>query len=122
VKALEAYDYLHAQFVDLAEQNRIPVAPQFGRRADLAEMGSPPYFEICADRWFSITHEQGTLEAQWNGREKPAHMQVFADLDACPVEFLWRVRLAWFNFDGRTTEDAEEDVLSIVKAGPSGNG
>ena len=112
---LEAYDYLHAEFVDFAEKYRVPVAPQFGRRADVAEMGSPPYFEVCADRWFSITHEQGALDPQWNGHEGPAHMQVFADLEAHPIELLWRLRCAWFSFDV-SAEKAEEDVLKIVKA------
>jgi hypothetical protein len=108
----EAYDYLHARFVQLAEERQIPVAPQFGSRARL---GSPPYLEICADRWFSITHEQGMLDPQWNGHHDPAHMQVFADLDAYKIDVLWRLRCAWFTFH-MSAEEAEEDVLKIVKA------
>lgn len=114
--ALKAYDYLHAEFVKLAEERQLPVAPQFGRRANMGEIGSPSYFEDCADRCLSITHQEGTLDPQWNGHEDPAHLQVFADLDDYAVELLWRIRCAWFNFDGNTTEQAEENVLKIAKA------
>lgn len=115
MNALEAYDLLHARFVQLAEEHQIPAAPQFGRRASLVEHGSPPYLEVCADRWFSITLEQGTLDPQWDGQHDPAHMQVFADLDTHGIDVLWRLRCAWFNFN-QSAQDAEADVLEIMKA------
>jgi len=111
---LEAYEYLNARFVEFAEAHQRPVSPVLGRRSGVAEMGSPPYLERCADRVFSISHEDGAIDAQWNGLD-PAHMQIFADLLIHPFELFWRLRSAWFNFEVKA-EQAEKDVLEIVRA------
>jgi len=113
---VEAYEYLNARFVEFAEVHQRPVSPVFGRRSGVAEMGSPSFFEICADRWFSITNENSPLDAQWNGLRDPAHMQIFADLSAHPFEVFWKLRCVWFNFEsGVDLEQAEERVLEIVR-------
>jgi len=109
---VEAYEFLNAQFIKLAEEKNRPIAPLFGRRHGVTEFGEPPYSEITGDRWFSIFPETGQIDAQWNGLE-PAHMQVFVDLDAHSIDLLWRLRCAWFNFDVDTAQ-AELDVREAV--------
>jgi hypothetical protein len=111
--AHEAYDYLHAQFVHLAEEHRIPIAPQFGRRANMVTFGTAPYFEVIGDRFFSIADERGALEAQWDGQRDPAHLKVFANLDACPIDILWHLRCAWFDFEV-SLDEAEKAVLQVA--------
>ncbi|WP_294121418.1 hypothetical protein [Sphingomonas sp.] len=110
---VEAYEYLNARFIEFAEEHRRPVAPMLGRRHSVVEMGSPPYIEVCIDRWFSVTPDHGMLDVQWNGLE-PAHMQVFADLQSHPFDLFWRLRCAWFNFDV-SLEQAEKDVRELAR-------
>jgi hypothetical protein len=110
---VEAYEYLNARFIEFADDHRRPITPMLGRRQGVAEMGSPPYMEVCVDRWFSITHDQGSLDVQWNGLEPP-HMQVFADLQSYPFELFWRFRCAWFNFDV-SLDQAEQDVRELAR-------
>ena len=109
---LEAYERLNGGFIELAEAQGVPIRPTLGRKN--TDCLSPAYVEADQDRWISIIHEPGTLDPQWNGQHQPAHMQVFADLDAYDVDLLWRLRCAWLNYRV-TTDQAEEDLFKVLE-------
>jgi hypothetical protein len=114
VDLLEAYERLNRRFVDLAEQQGERIAPVLGRSTCFGEQGEPLYKELWGDRWLSIYQESDNLDPQWNGLI-PAHLQVFADVQICSPEVLWKLRCAWFDFRV-DVQEADRQVREIVKA------
>lgn len=114
MNVVDAYEQLNRRFIELAEQEGRHIAPILGRTMRFVERGEPLYTEIWGDRFLSIYQESGELDPQWNGLI-PAHLQVFADVQICSPELLWKLRCAWFDLSV-DAEQADSEVREIVTA------
>jgi hypothetical protein len=114
VSVVESYERLNRLVIELAEAEGRRIAPILGRHGNFAEKGEPVYTETQGNRWLSIYQESGGLDPQWNGLI-PAHLQIFADVQLCSPELLWKLRCAWFDLSV-DLEQADSEVREMAKA------